>query len=104
RAAAWTREYCEISRSAALYLNFIERIVERQRSPRSLRRRHPKSSQLPNSSQLVNSSQLAFEEPPTIKLNREEALDYITGFFAGNPDATSYLGKHSKRILETIEL
>ncbi|HKX26383.1 MAG TPA: methyltransferase domain-containing protein, partial [Blastocatellia bacterium] len=92
RAAAWARNHCEISRSAARYLTFMESIIaERRKSGR--RRRSPLSDR-----------ELVFKDVPGIELDRAEAFDYVSGFFAQDPNATGYLHKHHHRILETVEL
>ncbi|MBL8190643.1 MAG: glycosyltransferase family 4 protein, partial [Acidobacteria bacterium] len=87
RASEWIRSEHEISRCAARYLNFAEQIV-RQTS-------RLKSEQRTRS--------LEFKEAETIKLN-EDSLEYVKGFFAEDPNASSYLQKHGKRIVETVEL
>ncbi|MCI0390379.1 MAG: methyltransferase domain-containing protein [Acidobacteria bacterium] len=92
RASEWTRRECEISRSAARYLAFAERIIEREKRWR----RAP--------SRAMTDHRLEFEERPAIKLNREEAVRYIGGFFTDDPHATGYLSRHGQRIIETVEL
>lgn len=87
RAAEWIRSENEISRCAARYLNFAERLVKHGRLKAELR-----------------TCSLKFKEPETIKLDREESLEYVRGFFAEDPNASSYLQKHGRRILETVEL
>lgn len=87
RALEWIRSEHEISQCAARYLNFAEQIV-RQTS-------RLKSEQRTRS--------LEFKEAETIKLN-EDSLEYVKGFFANDPNASSYLQKHGKRIVETVEL
>jgi glycosyltransferase involved in cell wall biosynthesis/SAM-dependent methyltransferase len=90
RAAAWARENCEIGRSAAHYLAFAEQIIE-----------HRKSAKHPT---LDTGYQIEFKDQPAIKLDRDEALKYVAGFFTKDPNATGYLQKHGQRITETMEL
>jgi glycosyltransferase involved in cell wall biosynthesis/SAM-dependent methyltransferase len=92
RASEWVRRECDISRCAARYLTIAERIIEREKSSR----KGPAISAI--------GQRFEFDEAPTIKLDREEALNYVAGFFADDPKATGYLQKHAKRIIETIEL
>ncbi|NOT60689.1 MAG: methyltransferase domain-containing protein, partial [Acidobacteria bacterium] len=40
----------------------------------------------------------------TIKFDHAEALDYVKGFFGNDANATSYLTRHGKRLLRTLEL
>jgi glycosyltransferase involved in cell wall biosynthesis/SAM-dependent methyltransferase len=92
RASEWVRRDCEIGRSAARYLAIAERIIAREKRWREA----PLSSAI--------GTRFEFNEAPTIKLDREEALDYVAGFFTDDPKATDYLQKHAKRIIKTIEL
>ena len=88
RASEWIRSENEISRCAARYLNFAEKIVRQSSRLKAELRTHA----------------LEFKPPETIKLNPEESLDYVKGFFAEDPNASSYLQKHGRRIVETVEL
>lgn len=88
RASEWIRSENEISRCAARYLNFAEKIVRQSSRLKAKQRTHA----------------LEFKPPETIKLNPEESLDYVKGFFAEDPNASSYLQKHGRRIVETVEL
>ncbi|MGH9843785.1 MAG: class I SAM-dependent methyltransferase, partial [Blastocatellia bacterium] len=45
-----------------------------------------------------------FKEAPAIKLDREEALEYVAGFYTEDPDATGYIRFHRDRLVRTIEL
>jgi glycosyltransferase involved in cell wall biosynthesis/SAM-dependent methyltransferase len=90
RASEWVRRECEIGRSAARYLAIAERIIEREKREAS-----------PGS---AIGHRFDFNEAPAIKLDREEALNYVAGFFTHDAKATSYLQKHAKRIIETVEL
>jgi glycosyltransferase involved in cell wall biosynthesis/SAM-dependent methyltransferase len=92
RASEWVRRESDINRCAARYLAIAELIIEREKSWR----KGPASSAIGH--------RFEFNEAPTIKLDREEALNYIAGFFADDPRALDYLQKHAKRIIETIEL
>jgi glycosyltransferase involved in cell wall biosynthesis/SAM-dependent methyltransferase len=91
RAAEWARGECEISRSAARYLSFAERLIEMRRS----RDRRP---------QPMKEYRIDFEERPTIKLDRNEALRYVAGFFEDDPDASGYIQLHRDRLIRTLEL
>ncbi len=90
RAAEWVRRECEISRSAARYLNFAERLIERKNN------RH-----LPSAGQ---GYQLEFKDAPTITFDRDEALQHLAGFYAGDPNATGYIQLHRDRLVRTVEL
>jgi glycosyltransferase involved in cell wall biosynthesis/SAM-dependent methyltransferase len=92
RAAEWTRTECEISRSAARYLNLAERIIEKRKSRRSQARPHQ-----------VN-YQLEFKQSPAITFDRDEALGYIAGFYADDPNASGYIQLHRDRLIRTVEL
>ncbi len=92
RAISWIRERNEISRSAAHYLSFADRVIE-QRGKSSHRGRPD-----------PDGYNLAVKESATIRLDREEAINYLAGFFTNDPDATGYLHKHGRRIVETVEL
>jgi glycosyltransferase involved in cell wall biosynthesis/SAM-dependent methyltransferase len=85
-AYATVREQHDIRRSAAQYLSFAEQIVT-SRKPR------------------INAPTLAFTgEEPTIKFDHDEALAYVKGFFADDPNAAGYVARHGKRLLRTLEL
>lgn len=92
RAAEWIRSECEIGRSAARYLAFAERIVER----RGRRERRARQEQV--------AYRIEFKEQPTIKLDRDEALNYVAGFFTGDPNASGYIRQHRDRLVRTLEL
>lgn len=92
RAAEWIRSENEISRSAARYLAFAERIVER----RSGRERRNGLGQV--------AYRIEFKDQPTIKLDRDEALDYVAGFFTDDPNASGYIRLHRDRLIRTLEL
>lgn len=91
-AARFVRAECRIEKSAARYLTFAEQIIETQRNRRT------------DQPGYVIDSELRGKTPPQIRLDREEALDYVTGFFRDDPQAMSYLGIHGKRIVRTVEL
>lgn len=91
RARSWTRTECEISRSAARYLAFAERIIGQQRRTRLTPR-------------TLNAIETKYDEPPLIKLETEEALHYLSGFFAHDENAKSYLRTHGDRIVRTVGL
>ncbi|MGH8596539.1 MAG: glycosyltransferase, partial [Gammaproteobacteria bacterium] len=90
RASEWIRDECSIEKSAARYLNFVERIVKR---------RWDKMTSCP-----TPNYRLDFKESQTITLDREEALDYVRGFYTDDANATGYLKKHRNRLLRTVEL
>ncbi len=107
RASEWIRSENEISRCAARYLNFAERIVKQFRVQASACLQTEEKVFFPESSSLkaeLKTFSLEFKQPETIKLNPEESLEYVKGFFAEDPNASSYLQKHGKRIIETVEL
>ncbi|MDQ3010987.1 MAG: glycosyltransferase family 4 protein, partial [Acidobacteriota bacterium] len=98
RAAEWIRREHEISRCAARYLEFAERIVKRHEVPPSGGRQAENSLKAE-----PHAPSLEFKQPQTIKLDHDEALKYVEGFFASDPNATGYLQKHGRRIIETVE-
>jgi glycosyltransferase involved in cell wall biosynthesis/SAM-dependent methyltransferase len=89
RASAWARSECDIGRSASRYLAMAERVVEEKR--RSMWRK-------------ANGFRLEKNEVPAIKLDGDEALNYVAGYFNNDSNAAVYLQKHAKRIVETIKL
>jgi SAM-dependent methyltransferase len=48
--------------------------------------------------------QLDFKEEPKIAFDHDEALDYIAGFYADDPNATGYINLHRDRLIRTVEL
>jgi len=108
RAAEWIRRENEISRCAARYLNFAEQVVKSFGVPPSggclTLRQNPSGEDANRLKAGLRTHQLEFNGPETIRLNHEEALKYVEGFFANDPNATSYLQKHGRRIIETVEL
>ena len=98
RARDWVREECAIERSADRYLGFAGRLVEAQRSrgvaPESVGSVEP----------FEINYRLDFPPEPTLQIDPTEALDYVGGFFADNPDALGYLRTHARRLLETLAL
>ncbi len=101
RAAQWIRSENEISRCAARYLDFAERLVKTFVVPPSSGRLAEASANRLKTE--LRTRPLAFNESETIKLS-EESLEYVKGFFADDPNASGYLQKHGKRIIETVEL
>lgn len=102
RASEWIRSENEISRCAARYLNFAERLVKEFRVP-------PSGGRLAEASDSrlkaeLRTRPLEFKESETIRLDGEESLEYVKGFFAEDRNASSYLQKHGRRIVETVEL
>jgi glycosyltransferase involved in cell wall biosynthesis/SAM-dependent methyltransferase len=91
KASEWARRECEIGRSAASYLAMAERVAEIGKRRKS------------QSGKAIG-HRFELDEVPMIKLDREEALNYVAGYFRDDPKATGYLNKHAKRIVETIEL
>jgi len=96
RSAEWIRGECEISRSAARYLNFIERLVERRG-----RRNH-----LGRPANIAY--RIEFKEQPAIEFDGDEAPDealgYAAGFFSEDANATGYIQLHRDRLIRTLEL
>lgn len=97
QAAAWAREECAVSKSAARYLEFAEQIIKAGGNGFNRARSVMTSA-------VTTDYELNFKDAPTIKLDHEEALRYVAGFFADDPNATGYLQKHGQRIIETVEL
>jgi SAM-dependent methyltransferase len=92
RAVDWVRSECEISRSAARYLDFAQRIIERQKGSKG----HTLSGR--------TDYRLKFKDAPAIEFDREEALDYVVGFFTDDPEASGYIRLHRDRLTRTVEL
>lgn len=88
RASEWIRSENEISRCAARYLDFAEKLVRQSNRLKAELRTRP----------------LEFKESATITLDPEGSLEYVKGFFAEDSNASGYLQKHGKRIIETVEL
>jgi SAM-dependent methyltransferase len=108
RSAEWIRAECEISRSAARYLDFIERVIKktgegRAQSARNTRRRNPggRNDSSPSSRPLPPSAPL---ERPAIEFDCDEALDYVAGFFTDDPNAAGYIQFHRDRLIRTLNL
>lgn len=106
RALRWTRTECEISRCAARYLEFAEQLIASPQRREHLQQRinsyfftDPLSKAL--SQRIVENES---DELPAIEAEAEEAIRYIAGFFADDPNASSYLRTHSQRTLETLAL
>jgi len=92
RSAEWVRGECDINRSAARYLDFAERVIENRRKyKRGVRVKQPGYS-------------FEFKEAPTIELDRDEALNYVAGFFTDDPNASGYIQSHRDRLIETLRL
>ncbi|MGH9769994.1 MAG: glycosyltransferase, partial [Blastocatellia bacterium] len=89
RAAEWIRGECEISRSAARYLDFVERIVERRKG------RVPRGQ---------IAYRIEFKDQPAIELDGDEALDYVNRFYTYDPNAAGYIKLHRRRLIRTMEL
>ncbi|MCG3163976.1 MAG: hypothetical protein JMDDDDMK_05435 [Acidobacteria bacterium] len=92
RAAEWIRAENEISRCAARYLDFAERVIER----RGQRNRRIQQRQA--------DYRIEFKDQPAIALDRDEALDYVAGFFADDPNASGYIQAHRERLIATLRL
>lgn len=89
RAREWARRECAIGRSAARYLEMAARLIRAEASP------------------VEPDYQLDFPPEPLITLDEAEArdgMDYVEGFFAGDPAARDYLRTHAGRLLETLRL
>ncbi len=85
RAAAYVRRENDIKRSAAQYLTFAEQLIARPTTVGQV-------------------SNLPYTNEAKIKFDHAEALDYVKGFFVNDPNAMSYLARHGKRLLRTLEL
>jgi glycosyltransferase involved in cell wall biosynthesis/SAM-dependent methyltransferase len=108
RSAEWVRAECDISRSAARYLDFIERIIKkrgegRAQSTRNTRRYNAgsRNDSSPSSRSLPPS---APSERPTIEFDCDEALDYVAGFFTDDPNAVGDTQFHRDRLIRTLNL
>ena len=85
RASAWIRREHAIERSAAQYLSFAERLIAK-----------PTKRVIAAPSFTGNEATIAFDHI--------EASAYVKEFFADDANATSYLARHGKRLLRTLEL
>lgn len=95
-AAAWTHEQCDISRSAARYLTFAERVIHQH---------GPLSAVAPQQKQIAKPLPCDHNgAAKTIEFDRAEALAYVKAFFTEDPAATGYLQMHGDRIIETVSL
>ena len=92
RAKLWARTECDIQRSAASYLEFCERVIEKKARER-----------IPARGTSIGLD-LKFREAPLIRLDRDEALNYLAGFFSDDANATNYLKIHGDRIVRTLQL
>lgn len=90
RARAWIREECAIERSAERYLDLARRLIAARQSGAS--------------APVESDYRLDLPTEPTLTVDPAEALDYVSGFFADNPEAQGYLQTHGKRLLETLAL
>jgi len=110
RSAEWIRADCDIRRSAARYLGFIERVIENRKEsegrPQAGRdkRRYGAGSDSDRSPSNRSLSLPALSEQPTIEADRDEALGYVARFFAENPDALDYIQLHRDRLIRTLNL
>lgn len=91
-AMRWVREECGIERSAARYLTIAEQIIRENFKKNA----HPQLYPL--------DSEMRGKTATRIRIEREEALEYVAGFFRDDPNATSYLKIHGERIMRTVEL
>ena len=92
RSAEWIRAECDINHTATRYLNFIERVIE-SRKESEWRARSARASH-----------HFEFLERPTIKLDRDEALSYVAGFFTGDPNGAAYIKAHCDHLISTLRL
>lgn len=95
-AKQWARTECEISRGAARYLAFAEQLIAAEKGSRN----SIQSLATPPESPSVR----WYDDVEKISAEREEAIDYVAGFFTADPQASGYLKLHSGRISETISL
>ena len=90
RARAWIREECTIERSAERYRQFARRLIDERQAGVSV--------------PVETDYRLDFPDPLPTTIDAEEALHYVGGFFADNPEALDYLQTHGKRLMETLAL
>jgi glycosyltransferase involved in cell wall biosynthesis/SAM-dependent methyltransferase len=108
RSAEWIQAECEISRSAARYLDFIERVIKktgegRAQSARNTRRYNAVSRN--DRSQSIRSLPPSGpSEQPTIEFDCDEAIDYVAGFFTDDPNAAGDIRFHRDRLIRTFNL
>ena len=84
RAKKYVRRECEISRCAAGYLSFAERVIQ-ARATKNLTVNQVKAT-------------------PKIACDFDAALHHALGFFSGDEDSQEYIRHHRHRLLDTLQL
>jgi SAM-dependent methyltransferase len=85
-AFSYIRENYDVERSAVQYLNFAQELIAK-----------PTPLHIPPTSNFK-------ADEKAITFDHAEALAYVQGFFTDDPNATSYIARHGKRLLRTLEL
>jgi glycosyltransferase involved in cell wall biosynthesis/SAM-dependent methyltransferase len=105
RSAEWIRAECDINRCAARYLDFIGSVIEKTSKGRARpalnARRYGAGSGFDGARSLPLP---VLSERPTIGPDRDEALNYVAGFFTEDPDASGYIQLHRDRLIRTLNL
>jgi glycosyltransferase involved in cell wall biosynthesis/SAM-dependent methyltransferase len=103
RAMEWARERCDVRKSAARYLSFAERVLaERGGELGALAAAEAVQSAARRAHSLSLSPPEDAESP--MEFDEGEAVDYVSGFFAGNAAAEYYIRHHRERLVETLRL
>ncbi|MFN0124051.1 MAG: glycosyltransferase [Blastocatellia bacterium] len=92
RAREYARAEWDIARVAAGYLRFAEQLARTA------------ADETRRIAEMGINRERAATAAATITPEPAEALDYVAGFFTGDPDASGYLRLHGPRILETLRL
>lgn len=103
RAKEWVRERCDVRKSAARYLMFAERVL----SERGAELRAATAAKAAQSA--ARKAQSLSLLPPDdaevpLEFEADEAIDYVSGFFAGDAQAEYYIRHHRERLVETLRL
>lgn len=101
RAMTWVRERCDVRISAARYLSFAERVL----GERSAELRASSARAVQVAAGKAPSLRLAHDDAvEPIEFDADEAIEYVSGFFAGNAEAQYYIRHHRERLVETLRL
>lgn len=84
QAATWTRTECDIKQCAAKYLAFAER-VRQERTVTTVPVHRSK-------------------ETPNIECDADEALEYLSDWFANDEATQGYIRAHRHRLIDTLQL
>jgi glycosyltransferase involved in cell wall biosynthesis/SAM-dependent methyltransferase len=108
RSAEWIRAECDINRSAARYLDFIGSVIAKTSKGRARPAQDARWYGAGRGSDRFDGARSlplpVLSERPTIEPDRDEALNYVAGFFTEDPDAIGYIQLHRDRLIRTLNL